>query len=339
MLGGHYTCGGTTPDAPVTHATPTTRLAPSPTGDLHLGHARTFLLTAALARSQGWRILLRLEDLDRQRVVDGASERTVEMLSWLGIEWDEPPTRQRDDLRPFEDAMRRLADAGSIFACTLSRREIREAASAPHGHEGEPRFDPRLRPPPGDAWRFARADQSHRLRVEPGEVAFVDQLLGPRRFDPSAECGDFAVWTREGVPSYQLAVVVDDARQGVTDVVRGDDLLASTARQILLQRAIGLPHPRWWHLPLVADAEGSRLAKRHGATSLESLRGEGATAERISGLIAWWCRWTSLPAPLDPRALREMVTPESLRALAEREQDPAARPRVDEEALRWLRDA
>lgn len=339
MLGGHYTCGGTTHDAPVTTATPTTRLAPSPTGDLHLGHARTFLLTAALARNQGWRILLRLEDLDRQRVVDGASERTVEMLSWLGIEWDEPPTRQRDDLRPFEDAMRRLADAEAIFACTLSRREIREAASAPHGHEGEPRFDPRLRPPPGDAWRFARADQSHRLRVEPGEVAFVDQLLGPRRFDPSAECGDFAVWTREGVPSYQLAVVVDDARQGVTDVVRGDDLLASTARQILLQRAIGLPHPRWWHLPLVADAEGSRLAKRHGATSLESLRGEGATAERISGLIAWWCRWTSLPAPLDPRALREMVTPESLRALAEREQDPAARPRVDEEALRWLRDA
>lgn len=339
MLGGHYTCGGTTHDAPVTTATPTTRLAPSPTGDLHLGHARTFLLTAALARNQGWRILLRLEDLDRQRVVDGASERTVEMLSWLGIEWDEPPTRQRDDLRPFEDAMRRLADAEAIFACTLSRREIREAASAPHGHEGEPRFDPRLRPPPGDGWRFARADQSHRLRVEPGEVAFVDQLLGPRRFDPSAECGDFAVWTREGVPSYQLAVVVDDARQGVTDVVRGDDLLASTARQILLQRAIGLPHPRWWHLPLVADAEGSRLAKRHGATSLESLRGEGATAERISGLIAWWCRWTSLPAPLDPRALREMVTPESLRALAEREQDPAARPRVDEEALRWLRDA
>lgn len=318
-------------------ATPATRLAPSPTGPLHLGHARTFLLTWALARREGWRVLLRLEDLDRQRVVPGSREATIATLEWLGIDHDGPIATQSEDLSPYENAMRTLARQGETFACELSRREIREAASAPHGHAGEIRFDPSLRPPPGDAWQFDRSDRHHRFLVREGSVEFEDRLLGSQRFEPAAECGDFAIWTRDGVPSYQLAVVVDDARQGVTDVVRGDDLLASTARQILLQEALGLPRPRWWHLPLVHDASGERLAKRGGALAIEALREQGATAAKICGLVCWWSRWIAEPAAIDPRCLPEFVSPEALRAIAERERDPAQRPRIDEETLRWLR--
>ena len=318
-------------------AAPATRLAPSPTGPLHLGHARTFLLTWALARHEGWRVLLRLEDLDRQRVVDGARESTIETLEWLGIDHDGPIATQSEDLGPYADAMRTLAARGETFACELSRREIREAASAPHGHAGEIRFDPSLRPPPGDAWRFDGVDRHHRFLVREGEVEFEDRLLGVQRFDPAKECGDFAIWTRDGVPSYQLAVVVDDARHGVTDVVRGDDLLASTARQILLQEALGLPRPRWWHLPLVHDASGERLAKRGDALAIESLREEGAVAAKICGLVCWWSRWIDEPAAVDPRSLPELASPEALHETARREHDHAQRPRVDEETLRWLR--
>lgn len=316
---------------------PATRLAPSPTGPLHLGHARSFLLTWATARHEGWRVLLRLEDLDRQRVVEGAREATIATLEWLGIDHDGPIATQSEDLTPYEDAMRTLAAQGETFACELSRREIREAAAAPHGHEGEIRFDPSLRPAQGDAWRFDRPDRHHRFLVRVGPVDFEDRLLGSQRFEPSAECGDFAIWTRDGVPSYQLAVVVDDARQGVTDVVRGDDLLASTARQILLQDALGLPRPRWWHLPLVHDASGERLAKRGGALAIDTLRDEGVTPAKICGLVCWWSRWIDEPTPIDPRRLPEFASPESLREMAVRERDPARRPRVDEETLRWLR--
>jgi glutamyl-tRNA synthetase len=316
---------------------PATRLAPSPTGPLHLGHARTFLLTWALARREGWRIVLRLEDLDRQRVVEGARASTIETLEWLGLDHDGPIVTQSEDLAPYEAAMRRLAAQGETFACELSRREIREAASAPHGHAGEVRFDPSLRPAKGEAWQFDRPDRHHRFLVREGVVEFEDRLLGPQRFDPSQECGDFAIWTRDGVPSYQLAVVVDDARHGVTEVVRGDDLLASTARQILLQEALDLPRPNWWHLPLVADAAGERLAKRGGALAIESLRAEGVIAPRICGLVCWWNRWIDDLRPIEPRMLPELATPASLRVVAEHERDPSNRPRVDEETLRWLR--
>lgn len=314
-----------------------TRLAPSLTGSLHLGHARTFLLTWALARHEGWAVRMRLEDLDRTRLRGDLAEETLAVLGWLGIEWDGPPRVQCRDLARFEEAMSSLAAQDRAFASPLSRRAIREAASAPHADDGgELRFDPRLRPPPGDAWRFAERHASYRFRTDAGAVEFIDQLAGPQRFDPAAECGDFAVWTREGVPSYQLAVVVDDALEGVTEVVRGDDLLASTARQILLQRALGLPSPRWWHLPLVGDAAGTRLAKRDGALAIASLRDRGVDAASIRGLIAFWCRWLPEPMPIGLDRLASMVTPASLRELADRERDPRARPRLDDASLRFL---
>ncbi|MHC4832644.1 MAG: glutamate--tRNA ligase family protein [Planctomycetota bacterium] len=320
---------------PITPITPITRLAPSTTGDLHLGHARTFLLTWALARREGWRLLLRFEDLDPERATAAARDRAVETLAFLGIDHDGTPLTQSADPAPYHEAMRRLAERGLVFASDLSRREIREAIAAPHAG-GELRFDPSLRPPAGEAWSFGDPDRGHRFATPPQAIEFEDELLGPQRHIPAGECGDFAVWTRDGLAGYQLAVVVDDARQGVTDVVRGDDLLASTARQILLQRGLDLPSPRWWHLPLVHDAAGTRLAKRHDALSIDTLRRRGATPERIAGIVAWWCRWIDAPTPLDPRRLQEFVSPASLREVAARESDPGRRPRVVEETLSWL---
>lgn len=312
-----------------------TRLAPSTTGDLHLGHARTFLLNWALARREGWRVVLRFEDLDADRASAASMTRTSEILEFLGIDHDGPPIVQSDDRTHHLEAMRRLAEAGLVFASDLSRREIREALSAPHAG-GELRFDPSLRPAPGAGWSFTDSRRGHRFAVAPGPVEFVDELLGPRRHEPAAECGDFAIWTRDGVAGYQLAVVVDDARQGVTDVVRGDDLLASTARQILIQRALGLPSPRWWHLPLVGDGDGVRLAKRNDALSIETLRRGGASAARICGLVAWWCRWIEEPRAIEPAELVEFAAPEALREVAVAEIASKRRPRVTKEIVTWL---
>lgn len=284
-------------------------------------------------------MLLRLEDLDHGRLREDLAEETLSVLSWLGVEWDGPVQVQSRSPARFREAMERLAARGWVFSSPLSRREIREAASAPHAPSGsgdELRFDASLRPPPGERWRFTDPAASYRFRTEPGAVEFADELAGPQRFDPSRECGDFAVWTREGVPAYQLAVVVDDALGGVSEVVRGDDLLASTARQILLQQALGLPRPRWWHLPLVADAAGKRLAKRDGSLSIAALRERGVSAAAIRGLVAWWCRWIPEPAPVDGAFLASLASPESLLDLVLRERDAEDRPRLDSEALRFL---
>lgn len=275
-----------------------TRLAPSPTGALHLGNARTFLVNWALATKAGWRILLRIEDLDTPRVKPGAIEQTIDLLAWLGMHWDEGPIVQSADLEPYIEAMRRLAGMGAAYPSSLSRREIEQqsadlALSAPQEGAHESRFPPELRPEI-QAREFAPDDVNWRLVVEPGSVAFTDAQAGDRAFDPSQTVGDFLVWTMRRQPSYQLAVIVDDAAQGVTQVVRGDDLLDSTARQILLARRLGLRFagretPRYRHLPLVIGPDGRRLAKRHGDTRLDRYRAEGVSAERVIGLCAKWC--------------------------------------------------
>lgn len=272
---------------------PTTRLAPSPTGALHLGNARTFLVNWAIARRSGWRILLRIEDLDGPRVKPGAIETTIDILAWLGIDWDAGPLIQSSDLEPYRAAMRTLAAEGLVYPSTLSRTEIEEqaaaaACSAPQEGAHESRFPASMRPPLASL-PFDREDVNWRFAVPPGEVAFTDCFAGPQRHDPSASVGDFLVWTKRSQPSYQLAVVVDDHRQGVTEIVRGDDLLDSAARQLLLYRCLGLsPEPRYTHLPLVRGPDGKRLAKRHGDTKIETYRAAGVPAERILGLIAAW---------------------------------------------------
>ncbi len=246
-----------------------------------------------MARKAGWRIVLRIEDLDSPRVKPGVIEQTIETLAWLGMDWDEGPIVQSDDLSPFIEAMEQLAAMGRVFACDLTRSEIEAAASAPQQGVHETRFPEHLRPAEM-AKRFDDRERGWRFLVQPGIVEFEDAFLGPQRVDPAQTVGDFVVWTKRGQPAYQLAVVVDDARQGVNEVVRGDDLLDSTGRQILLRRALGLGRAggddvRYTHLPMVVGEDGRRLAKRHGDTRITHYREQGVEPERIVGLLGEWC--------------------------------------------------
>lgn len=291
-----------------------TRLAPSPTGALHVGNASSFLLCWALARKFGWEITLRMEDLDGPRVSPHASQQTVEILNWLGMDWDGPVIVQSHDPQPHRDAMKALASAGLVYPTLLSRAQIAAASNAPHLGEGENHCPASLRPAtmPSD---FSDAELDWRFATPPGEIPFQDQILGFQNPCPADSVGDFVVWTRRQQPAYQLAVVVDDARQGITQVVRGSDLVDSTARQLLLWRALGLGRePAYWHLPLVIGTDGRRLAKRHGDTRLSTYRQEGVRPERVIGLIA---RWNGImpdsKGMLSAREFAAAVSPEQIR--------------------------
>ncbi|MHC5023638.1 MAG: glutamate--tRNA ligase family protein [Planctomycetota bacterium] len=264
------------------------RLAPSPTGALHLGNVRTFFANWALARGRGWTLAMRIEDLDGPRVRPGAAAHTLETLAWLGLDFDGTPMYQSADLEPYRDAMRRLAAERLTYACRLTRAQISQASTAPHAGEHELRFPPDLRPAEIRADQFDDESANYRLVVEPDWIVVEDRVAGSTRLSPAEEVGDFVVWTKRGTPSYQLAVVVDDLRQEVTDVVRGRDLLPSAARQELLYRALGHATPRWWHLPLVLGPDGRRLAKRHGDTRIDTYRRAGVPPPRIIGLLGYW---------------------------------------------------
>jgi glutamyl-tRNA synthetase len=283
------------------------RLAPSPTGLLHLGHARSFVLSWWHARSRGGRVVLRLEDVDVARA-SAEHLRAAELdLSWLGLDWDGPARVQSAGLSRLTGAAKALAAAGRAYACVCSRGEL---VGAPHGSGGEPRYPGTCRGRYEDleaAEREAGRAAGLRLLVEPGPVTFDDALHGPQCFDVSEEVGDFLVLRRDKTPAYQLAVVVDDAFDGVTEVVRGADLLPSTARQILVQRALSLPPVTYAHVPLVCDANGRRLAKRSADLSLTELRARGVDPRAV---VAWVAR-SSGQLPEDAQAeLR--VTPAEL---------------------------
>jgi glutamyl-tRNA synthetase len=278
------------------------RFAPSPTGALHVGNARTALLAWLQARAAGGAFVMRVEDLDAGRVRPGVMQTQLDELRWLGLEWEEGPDVggphapyvQSARIARYEEALRRLAPRGLLFACTCSRRDIAAAASAPHAGDEGPRYPGTCRARTVSADEpsliaHARSVAALRLRVEPGDVAFDDLLQGRCAFDPSADTGDFVVRRKDGAPAYQLAVTVDDAAMEITHVVRGADLLASTARQILLYRALGLREPAWLHVPLMLGDDGERLAKRHGAVSLGELRARGVAPERVVGWLAATC--------------------------------------------------
>jgi glutamyl-tRNA synthetase len=270
-----------------------TRLAPSPTGALHLGNARTFLLNWLLARQRGWKILLRIEDLDGPRIKPGADRQAIEDLRWLGLDWDVGPTYQASRTDVYRRLTEQLLEQRLAYPCACTRREIELAASAPHAEDGAAVYPGTCR---GRFRSVAAAREAGgrepaiRFRVPPEPVEWVDDLRGPITCDVDRQLGDFVILKNDGTAAYQLAVVADDAEAGVTHVVRGDDLIDSTPRQILLYRALGWADriPRYFHLPLVVGPDGRRLAKRHGDTRLDYYRKQGLPPARIIALLARW---------------------------------------------------
>jgi len=248
----------------------------------------------ALARQRKWQVVLRIEDLDGPRVKPGASEQTMDLLKWLAIDWDEGPLYQLADLSLYEHALGKLAQQGAIYPCRCTRKNIEAASlSAPHTGDHELRYPGTCRPvdpQPLDLRETEQGETALRFRVPSGKYNFDDCFAGPQECDVQQSVGDFLVRTKAGLPSYQLAVVVDDAHQGIDQVVRGDDLLTSTPRQRLLYEMLNLgPVPSYTHLPLVMGSDGRRLAKRHGDSRLSHYRNQGVTAERVIGLLAEWC--------------------------------------------------
>ncbi len=271
------------------------RLAPSPTGHLHLGHARTFWFAAERARADGGKLILRNEDLDSTRFRLDFVGSMLEDLRWLGFHWDEGPDiggpfapyNQSERRAFYRTALESLHAANLIYPCTRSRRDVLDAARAPHEASrelDEPIYPPQFRPPPetplpplGDVITV-----NWRLRVPDGEtLTYHDGAFGPQHADVGRDFGDFLVWRKDDTPSYQLACVVDDATMGITEVVRGADLILSTFRQILLYRALGYAAPAFFHCPLMVDDAGVRLAKRHDALSLRTLRESGQSPVQI----------------------------------------------------------
>jgi glutamyl-tRNA synthetase len=268
------------------------RLAPSPTGYLHIGHARTFWTAQERANERGGVLVLRNEDLDRQRCKPEFVTAMLEDLRWFGLRWQEGPDvggpfapyTQSERMAHYRTAFQRLRSAGLIYPCCCSRQDVLRALQAPHQGEDEPVYPGTCRPQPGQCAPEVSAERavSWRFRVPDGDqVDFVDGHFGLQSFKAGADFGDFVVWRHDDLPAYHLAVVVDDAAMSITEVVRGADLLRSTARQLLLFAALGHPVPNYYHCPLMTDERGVRLAKRNVALSLRTLRQQGVTPDAL----------------------------------------------------------
>lgn len=290
------------------------RFAPSPTGPIHLGTARTALLAWLAARAAGGVLVLRVEDLDAPRVKPGALEAMLDDLRWLGLDWDEGPDvggacgpyLQSERRDRYDAAIERLERSGRLFRCTCSRKEIESVASAPHGEE--PIYPGTCRSGPTHPERAA----AMRFRFDRADArAFVDGVHG--EVGAGLGAGDFVVRRADGVHSYQLAVVVDDLAMEITDVVRGDDLLSSTPRQLALIDALGGEAPRYAHVPLVLGPDGQRLAKRHGRITVREQRDRGVRAESLVGRLA---RTLGLVDRDEPLTARELVAGFSLDRIA-----------------------
>jgi glutamyl-tRNA synthetase len=281
------------------------RLAPSPTGAQHVGNARTFLIAWLAARQAGSRLVLRIEDIDSPRTKSGAAEQALNDLRWLGLDWDGEPIIQTQRLAHYETALNVLRQEELVYPCTCSRGDVERAASAPHAEHASPVY-------PGtcayrsakDAAQLTDRPFCWRFRLPGSTPVFNDRMKGITTVDLRSDEGDFVVWKSADAPAYQLAVVVDDALGGITDVVRGDDLVPSTPRQILLYQALGWTPPRFAHVPLVVGPDGRRLAKRHGDTRLTTLREQGMTSAELVGLLAWSCGWI---AEIRPISVRELI--------------------------------
>jgi glutamyl-tRNA synthetase len=262
------------------------RIAPTPTGFLHLGHARTFGLAHARMRARGGRVLLRIDDIDAARCREEYVRAACEDLRWLGLDWDGPMVRQGSRVDRYAAGLEELKAAGRVYPCWCSRRDVQRAMEAPHeagygvGGDGEVIYPGTCRPPRVGAppagrphWRFCVPDGR--------DVVVRDERLGAVTLRAGRDFGDFIVWRSDGVPGYQLASVVDDVDFGVTEIVRGMDLLVSSARQVLLFEALGAAVPRFFHAELLADGEGMRLAKRSDSLGVRALREAGRTPAQV----------------------------------------------------------
>ena len=274
------------------------RIAPSPTGYLHLGHARTFWIAMERAKAENGILIFRNEDLDAQRCKAEYSESAKDDLKWFGCDWQEGPDKggaygpyeqsKRTDL--YLNAWKILKENKRIYPCTKSRKDLRKSKENQGNNDQEPIYPEAWRPshdvgdsmqsPNGYNWRFRVPDNK--------KIDFIDQRLGPCQFSSSIDFGDFLVWRKDGVPSYELSVVVDDAAMNITEVVRGEDLLISTARQLLIYKALGLTPPQFYHTPLVVDDTGNRLSKRSHSVSLKELKNQGYDPNRLRESEYWW---------------------------------------------------
>ena len=306
---------------------PRGRYAPSPTGLIHVGNARTALAAWLSVRSRGGALVWRLEDLDPPRVVPGMAEAAIEDLSWLGLDWDEGPDVggphapyiQSQRSQVYEEALDRLAAAGHLFPCRRSRKDLQAIASAPHGLEGGAPYPAAFRPgilepdwlgklrcagSPGAAIRF---------RVDDRPVQWIDQVYGVLSERVDQTVGDFVLKRRDGLYAYQLAVVVDDILMGITEVVRGADLLDSTARQIQLIEALGGRVPSYAHVPLVVNAQVEKLSKRDAGLTLRSLREGGVRPEVVIGTFGWSLGLIDRPEPCRAAELVPLFSWEKVR--------------------------
>jgi glutamyl-tRNA synthetase len=263
------------------------RYAPSPTGLIHVGNARTALAAWLSVRSQSGTFVWRLEDLDGPRVVPGMAEAAMEDLAWLGLDWDEGPYVQSERSAFYEEALARLAEAGRLFPCRRSRKDLQSMASAPHGPEGSAPYPAAFRPERLEPGWFAQlSDAAIRFQAHGRPVEWIDRVYGRQVERVDQTVGDFVLKRRDGLYAYQLAVVVDDLLMGINEVVRGADLLDSTARQIQLIEALGGKPPSYAHIPLVVNAQGEKLSKRDAGLTLRSLR-EGMRPEELAGYLGW----------------------------------------------------
>jgi glutamyl-tRNA synthetase len=305
---------------------PRGRWAPSPTGLLHVGSARTALAAWLSVRGRGGTLVYRLEDLDPPRVVAGAAAEIAADLAWLGLDWDEGPDRG-GPYAPYEQsargaiydaALERLAFAGRLFPCRRSRKDLAGLSSAPHAEDGAEHALPYPRewrpdelPPewfPEGSW-----DAALRFRVDDRPVRFVDRIWGEIEERVGETVGDFVLKRRDGFYAYQLAVVVDDLAMRIGEVVRGADLLESTARQIQLVEALGGRAPSYAHVPLLVDAAGRKLSKREGSLTVRAIRDAGVTAEALIGYLGFSLGLLPFPAPRRPTELVELFAWDKIR--------------------------
>ncbi len=302
------------------------RYAPSPTGPLHLGNLRTALLAWLQARLYGAKFIMRIEDLDIPRVKAGSAKQIIDDLCWLGLDWDEGPITitardpycQSNRTTYYQRALDYLYSRGLVYPCFCSRNDIRQAASAPHGpmpvYPGTCRRRYENMSPHNEseiegrkpAWRFIVNNET---------VSFKDMLMGEVRQNLACDVGDFVLRRSDGLFAYQLAVVVDDAAMAVTDVLRGEDLLDSTCRQIALFKALGAPAPRFWHVGLMNDKNGKRMSKRDGSDSVGALRLAGIGAQQIVGELAFSCGLVNENRPYTPADLLSFLTQRSFKSL------------------------